>query len=323
MALAPTGDAATEAGLAFRVRETVATASPHRCDLRARGPAFGRVTRNGPPGGTGCRGAVYRLSLRADRCYPTAAAANRRWWDHAVPDIPSLPLRCGPLQPKASRPPTSVADPASTPLPGTSTRVMPRLLPGTRAGGPHVELFGTDGCQVPCEKTASGGEAGNVEVTAIVGLHAHYRARRPLRKTDTPPGPTRRPARIKAIPRIHCPWTSSMMPTTTRITASTQSRVGLMVTPYPSGRLPIRNRGCNAARRRPPGIECAMRHRALRGLRLGRDQPSDAEPPIRMSIAGPRRPPGLPELNALAPVIAMSVDSRPSRAAPVWERWVM
>jgi len=30
-----------------------------------------------------------------------------------------------------------------------------------------------------------------------------------------------------------------------------------------------------------------------------------------MSIAGPKRPPGLPELNALAQVIAMSVDSRP------------
>ena len=34
---------------------------------------------------------------------------------------------------------------------------------------------------------------------------------------------------------------------------------------------------------------------------------SDAEPRIRMSIARPRRPPGLPELNALAQVIAMSV----------------
>jgi hypothetical protein len=84
---------------------------------------------------------------------------------------------------------------------------------------------------------------GNAEATAIVGQHAQYLARRPLRNTDTPPGPTRRPARIKAIPSIHCPWTSIMMPTTTRITAITQSRVALMVTPYPSGRLPIRDGG--------------------------------------------------------------------------------
>jgi hypothetical protein len=31
-----------------------------------------------------------------------------------------------------------------------------------------------------------------------------------------------------------------------------------------------------------------------------------------MSIAGPRRPPGLPELNALTQVIAIPVNSRPS-----------
>jgi hypothetical protein len=45
---------------------------------------------------------------------------------------------------------------------------------------------------------------------------------------------------------------------------------------------------------------------------------SDAEPRIRTPIGGPRRPPGLPELNALAQVIAMSVDvDRPPDLHPL------
>jgi hypothetical protein len=71
-------------------------------------------------------------------------------------------------------------------------------------------------------------------------------ARLPLRNNETPPGPTRRAASIKAIPRIHWLCTSRMMPTTTRITAITHSSVSLMVTPYPSACLPIRFVRCQA-----------------------------------------------------------------------------
>ena len=62
-------------------------------------------------------------------------------------------------------------------------------------------------------------------------------------------------------------------------------------------------------------IQCAMRHRAHpRGLRLVMQMrsASDAKPRIRMSIAGPMRPPVPPKPNTLAQVIAISVDSRPS-----------